>query len=290
MKICIDAGHYGMAYNKGAAPGYYESERMWQLGKHLKEELERLGVSVIMTRNTITDNPTLTSRGRTGKNCTLLISLHSNAASDPTANHAVAFYQVPHSGTVDDRSKKAAIRLSEAVGKIMGIPYKTAYKKSSNDKDCNGTLDDNYYTVLHSAFLAGVPAVLVEHGFHTDPKSAEWLMKDSNLKLLAQAEANAIVRACTHNAVSSSDCASSDADIAVAKKYENVSRTFKVTAKSGLRLRTAPETGKKILTMPLGASVKYYGYYTFVNDDVKWMLVVYNGQTGYASAAYLQPV
>lgn len=64
--------------------------------------------------------------------------------------------------------------------------------------------------------------------------------------------------------------------------------TYKVTASDGLNLRTGAGTGKaKITAMPKGAKCQCYGYYTTVSG-VKWLLVVYNGQEGFASSQYLQ--
>lgn len=50
MKICIDAGHSGLKYNKGVSAGYYESAVMWDYHKLLKAELEKYGVEVVTTR------------------------------------------------------------------------------------------------------------------------------------------------------------------------------------------------------------------------------------------------
>lgn len=64
--------------------------------------------------------------------------------------------------------------------------------------------------------------------------------------------------------------------------------TYKVTASDGLNLRTGAGTGKtKITAMPKGAKCQCYGYYT-TSGGVKWLLIVYNGQEGFASSQYLQ--
>lgn len=67
-----------------------------------------------------------------------------------------------------------------------------------------------------------------------------------------------------------------------------LSGTYKVTAKDGLRLRAGAGTNKAIITtMPYGATVQCYGYYTDVSG-VKWLYVVYKGQDGFASSEYLR--
>ena len=63
--------------------------------------------------------------------------------------------------------------------------------------------------------------------------------------------------------------------------------TYKVMA-SSLNLRAGAGTKKKILeVMPNGAKVQCYGYYTRVSGT-KWLYVVYNGVTGFASSKYLE--
>lgn len=57
-----------------------------------------------------------------------------------------------------------------------------------------------------------------------------------------------------------------------------------VTAKSGLNMRTGANSTKKIITtIPYGKKVTCYGYHTG-----KWMLVIYNGITGYVYKQYLK--
>lgn len=69
-------------------------------------------------------------------------------------------------------------------------------------------------------------------------------------------------------------------------KDDSLKGTYKVTA-SALNLRAGAGTNKKILaTMPDGAKVQCYGYYTSISGT-KWLYVVYNGITGFASSKYL---
>ena len=67
----------------------------------------------------------------------------------------------------------------------------------------------------------------------------------------------------------------------------SLSGTYRVTA-SSLNLRSRAGTSKPIITsMPNGAKVQCYGYYTEVSGT-KWLAVVYGNYTGYASAKYLK--
>lgn len=87
----------------------------------------------------------------------------------------------------------------------------------------------------------------------------------------------------------SSGSGSSSKKVDYAQSYnKSLAGTYKVTASDGLNLRTGAGTGKtKITAMPKGATCQCYGYYTSVSG-VKWLLVVYKGQEGFASSQYLQ--
>lgn len=55
-----------------------------------------------------------------------------------------------------------------------------------------GNNNADYYGVLRGAKSVGVAGVLLEHGFHTNRANTAWLLKDANLKKLAQAEAKVL--------------------------------------------------------------------------------------------------
>lgn len=71
---------------------------------------------------------------------------------------------------------------------------RTYTRQSSNDRDKNGIMDDEYYGVLHSAKSVGVPGIILEHSFHTNVRSTNWLMDEDNLKHLAVEEAKALAK------------------------------------------------------------------------------------------------
>lgn len=93
----------------------------------------------------------------------------------------------------------------------------------------------------------------------------------------------------TSNASGTQQAAGASVKLDAAQSREkSLSGTYKVTAKDGLRLRAGAGTSKSIITtMPHGSTVQCYGYYTSVSG-VKWLYVVYKGQTGFASSEYLR--
>lgn len=195
-RICIDPGHYGKYNRCPAIPEYYESEMVWKLSQLQKKYLEAMGHKVVLTRTNPDKDMELVARGRKSKGCDLFISNHSNAVGNGM-NEKVRYAAVYH--LVDDKtvdcdevSQKFAKAIAPVVAKVMGVTYKVLTKKSSNDRNGDGQLNDNYYGVLHGARLVKTPGVIIEHSFHTNTESVNWLLKDENLDKLAKAEAEAI--------------------------------------------------------------------------------------------------
>lgn len=194
-RICLDAGHYAK-YNPGVVKGYYESEIVWKLTMLEKELLEQMGIEVVLTRTNINDNPDLFTRGKTAKGCDLFVSNHTNACDSPDVDRVSVIYLVDNNKTtIDEKAKDFATKVAPVVKKTMGVSsYKTYSKLSDVDRDGNGKIDDNYYGVLHGAFTAKVPAVIIEHSFHTNANTCKWLMNDANLTKLAKACAESMAK------------------------------------------------------------------------------------------------
>lgn len=199
IKICLDAGHYGKYNQSPANPKYYESEAMWDLHLYLKKELELYGIKVITTREKQEEDLSLSRRGGMAKGCDFFISLHSNSVANGKLNekvdYVVAFHFTSDEGVdLDERSVALAKKIVPVVAEIMGTKQKPEImtQLSKSDKNKDGILNDNYYGVLNGARLAYVPGIIIEHSFHTNTKSTEWLMNDDNLRVLAKLEAKTI--------------------------------------------------------------------------------------------------
>lgn len=194
-KICIDAGHYGKYNVSPVNRAYYESVQMWRLHELLAAELRKRGVTVVVTRQSQAADLSLISRGKKAKGCDLFLSLHSNAAGAEGVDYPVAMVLRPNNRTtIDEKSAEIGLILAKVVQGVMGTAQgaRTATRASGNDRDGNGLLDDEYYGVLEGARRVGVPAVILEHSFHTNRKATAWLLVDANLQALAKAEADAI--------------------------------------------------------------------------------------------------
>lgn len=268
FKVCLDAGHYGN-YNAGAVKGYYESVRMWKLTELLAKELTARGITVIKTRSNQATDLALTSRGKKAKGCDLFLSMHSNAAGAESVDYPVAY--VPLNGTGTAIGQK----LADIVADVMETVQKgrTATRKGSGGAD--------YYGVIRGAVAVGVPGVILEHSFHTNPKAAAWLMVDANLKKLAKAEADCIaewLEGTAKPAVQTLQVAQ--------RKSAAFNKAYKTTA--DLNMRAGAGTDFPVLTtLPQGATFRCYGFYNVVSSTV-WLYGEADGKKGYCSKAYLK--
>ena len=194
IKIMLDPGHDKAKYNQGAAPGYWEGAQMWRLYQFLRPALERRGFIVGCTKTRCDQAVTVTQRGAMARGYDALISLHSNAEKTGKVDRPVGIYVVDDGcGPIDDESKDLAVLLSNVVAEVMVTSKAQQYSKlSKRDRDHDGLTNDDYYGVLFAAHQAGVPAIILEHSFHTNPDAAAWLLDDDNLRRLAEAEANAL--------------------------------------------------------------------------------------------------
>lgn len=198
-KICLDAGHYGKYNRCPGIPEYYESEAMWALHLLLKKHLEALGATVITTRSNPSVDLDLAARGKAAKGCDLFLSLHTNAVGS-AMNETVDYVAVYHltedtKATCDDVSEDVAKVIAPVISRVMGVAqgYKVLSRKSSNDRNGDGVLNDNYYGVLHGARTVDVPGLILEHSFHTNSRSVKWLLNNANLEELAKKEAECVV-------------------------------------------------------------------------------------------------
>lgn len=189
--VLVDMGHY-TGYNRSpVVPGYSEGNQMWVLGNYLIEELHKLGRSTKTTKKSRNDNPTVTQRGAMARGCRLAAGLHSNAGGKGKATRAVGIHFVDDDCPLDDLSKEIALRLARTAERTMGLDQAAQVyaRLSGRDRDGDGLKNDDYYGFLFAAHQVGVPAAIIENGFHDHPYAPTWLLKDDNLRKLAKAHA-----------------------------------------------------------------------------------------------------
>jgi len=186
IRITLDPGHTQNYNEYPPKRGFYEGTQMWKLANYLKAELEKYGFIVKTTRPNLADNPSLAQRGQIAAGDDLIISLHSNATADikdTQTTGTVIFYTLstPHIKTLADK-------LGNKIASLMGHHYRGSMTKESTTMK-----GYDYYGVLRYAIINKCKAgLLIEHGFHTNPKDAAFLTVDNNLKKLAEEEAKII--------------------------------------------------------------------------------------------------
>lgn len=183
MKICLDAGHYGKYNQSPANRAYWESDFSWKFHLLLKTALERYGVQVVTTRAVKDKDLGLEARGRKAAGCDLFLSLHSNAIGNGVSSTDYPLACCCVSGRAD----VLGLDLAETVQRCMQTNQKARITKR---KGSGG----DWYGVLRGAAAVGVPGILLEHSFHTNPRATSWLLHDENLHRLAEAEAETIAK------------------------------------------------------------------------------------------------
>ena len=191
--IILDAGHGEFGNPYPVIEGVYEGTRNFVLAGYLKAELEALGFEVMLTRNTIGEDPTLEQRGRlAGDNgAVLFLSLHSNApgsATPPEKYKDIKGVLVIYSLSDEEKNLPLALAFGDAVAACMETQNRGAITRTYPDQP-----GIDYYGVLrHSAASGCKCAFIIEHGFHTNPDDAAFLNDDASMAKLAKAEAQVI--------------------------------------------------------------------------------------------------
>ena len=190
IKITIDPGH-GENANRGIYSDYYEGKRMFRLAEFLKAELEKYGVEAVLTKKTVSDDPTLSSRGNTAvsNGSQIFLSLHSNAAASERACGVSSFYSVKL-----PESRELLGRLVDRTVSVMNEKTGVTYKRGVMTRTYeSGGREYDYYGVIRNSAKGGVKySFIIEHGFHTNEKECAFLLDDSNLKDIARGHAEVI--------------------------------------------------------------------------------------------------
>lgn len=198
--VCLDAGHYGKYNRSPANKAYYESDMAWKLHMLVKGYLESYDIIVTQTRDSQDKDKDLYERGMASKDSDLFLSYHSNATGsgiNESIDHVAVYHLTDDTTTdIDEASKEFANMIAPVIAETMGTTHgsKVLTRLSSNDRNNDGMMNDNYYGVLNGARAAGTPGLILEHSFHTNTRMTNWLLDEKNLDKLAQAEAKIIAQ------------------------------------------------------------------------------------------------
>lgn len=222
-RVIVDAGHggidNGMTGPIGGAPKIYEKNITLAVAKQLGAQLRARGLDVVYTRTTDT-LIALDDRGRIANKAQgdLFISVHVNAANpnwkDPGASRGFETYFLSEARTEDARrveqmendaarfeTVKDPIDTNDPLSFILSDMQQNEHLRESSEL---AELVQQHLGVMHPGPNRGVkqagfrvlvtaymPAVLVEIGFGTNPKEAQYLSDPQKQHAIASAIADA---------------------------------------------------------------------------------------------------
>lgn len=195
--VALDPGHGGT--DPGATSnGLNEADVNWKIAQACKAELEKYqNVRVYMTR-TQNELPDLTERVRRAaeQGATVFVSIHINSAAATSAHGAEVWY--PNDSSYNKDAHTTGKELSQKILNeltALGLSDRGIKTKDTqtNSKYPDGSVRD-YYTVIANARERGIPGIIVEHAFITNPAENQKLKDDAFLRQLGQADARGIVK------------------------------------------------------------------------------------------------
>ena len=176
FKICLDPGHGGQAhvpdYKRGPT-GLREAEINLQVALYLREILQKVGVTVIMTRvdDSYVSLP-MRSQIANENGADFFISLHHNGIDNPKVNYTSTWYH----GDADDsrQSLDLARYIQQGVSDALRLPSSPA----------SGLYSDKLVTASGFGVLrmTECPAVLCEASFLSNPEEEERLRDNDYLR------------------------------------------------------------------------------------------------------------
>lgn len=180
MIICIDPGHglsnrvRGLFDPGNTASGMREADIVLRYGFALAEACARRGWDFTMTRSSNLRDMPLTDRVPFAKarGCDLLVSLHTNAAANPD-------------GTINPKPRGVEVHYHDQLALAAGVAYNISTKLGIPNR---GPKNSPGFAVLRG----GVPAVLVEIGFQTNPDEALLLALPESFQVVSDSICDAI--------------------------------------------------------------------------------------------------
>ncbi len=181
MVVCLDAGHgFDTRGNRSPDNSYYEHEFALDMSLRIKNFLEKYGVKVILTRPD-QNNTSLSGRCNISNKhkADIFVSLHSNASGNGkewSSPRGWAIYT--YSSNVNAKCNK----LAQCI--INEVKNNNIYLFGNSP-----LRHENFYVLRNTQ----APAVLIEHGFHTNKDDTLLLKNNIYRQKLAEFEAKGIL-------------------------------------------------------------------------------------------------
>lgn len=189
--IVIDPGHGGS--DVGAVSSItndYEKDLNWNIAVALKAELQTYsGVKVYLTRGSAEFQSNV---GRAGVGREIgadyLISVHNNSSTSSSANGIVCY------GTVISEYKEASKELGLAIASEVNKLGIKLYSGGYAARQSSYSSTSDYYTFIGEASRLGIPSLIIEHCYISNPSDAAFVHELENQYKIGAADATGIAK------------------------------------------------------------------------------------------------
>ncbi len=202
--IALDPGHGGNDSGAVGVDGAHESDLNWTIANYCKEELEKYGVPVHLTRGW-GDNPSLDQRvaNAAAVGADVLVSIHLNATTGGSSGGASGcMVLVPSDQSFNNRVFGEGVALGNAINDqlaALGINNRgLMFRTIDHDPDWDYPTGEeaDYYGIIRHARYRNMLGVIVEHCYLDNTGDYySFLNTDDKLRALGVADATGIARA-----------------------------------------------------------------------------------------------
>lgn len=187
VRIVVDPGHGGNSSGTyGTIKGLYEKTLTLTYANILKNKLQALGATVVMTRTTDVnpDNPDMSSRTAYARNngTDLLLSVHMNGYSKQSAAGCSLHY-------FNEYSYAVTRSMTDAMRQVEG-----AYTKNYKEEEFKKRSEPCAWSPLFLCRVHDCPAVLIEYGFMTNPINMDLLINTTYQDKIVQATVDGVLK------------------------------------------------------------------------------------------------
>ena len=228
--VAIDPGHGGT--DPGASGnGVTESVANWRIAAALVNELNTYsGVKAVLTRGENEYLPGLEDRVQRGvsQGADVVVSIHCNSVDASSASGAETF--VPcDSSYLYNETRVVGYALGSCIqSKLVELGFKdrgVKVRTSSDARYPDGSVAD-YYGIIRYARQAGIPGLIVEHGFVTNASDAAKLGDATWCAKIGVADATAIAEYYGLSKIPTNGSAVSSADVGKVGEAVKTERTW----------------------------------------------------------------
>lgn len=192
--IALDPGHSGAdsgAVNAayGAIGNYSEQMCNWRIMSACKDYLEQYeDVTVVVTRKDY-ESASLSQRVSRIKNADALLSVsfHCNASTSSSVNGCEVYYSIQE--PFKTNTKELATDICNGLSKELGLRNGGLQQRPSINYPGR-----DYLTMIDGPISNGIPGILIEHAYISNPHDASILTNDANLKKMGEIDAKAIAK------------------------------------------------------------------------------------------------